>query len=100
MCVSVCTESCPTLCNPKDGSPPTPLSMRFPRQEYWSVEPFPSPGNLPYPGIEPVSLALTGGFLPLSYQGNPVYLDSIPQISLHNWCCKDIPADGSGHGTV
>ena len=42
-----------------------PLSMRFPRQEYWSRLPFLSPGDLPDPGIEPVSLmspALAGGF--------------------------------------
>ena len=42
-----------------------PLSMRFPRQQYWSFGlPFPSPGDLPNPGIEPESLtspALTGG---------------------------------------
>ena len=36
----------------------TPLSMRFLRQEYWSGLPFPSAGDLPDPGIEPMSLAL------------------------------------------
>ena len=35
-----------------------PLFMEFPWQEYWSRLPFPSPGNLPDPGIEPVSPAL------------------------------------------
>ena len=42
-----------------------PLSIGFPRQEYWSGLPFPSPGDLPNPKIEPVSLspALAGGFL-------------------------------------
>ena len=39
-----------------------PLSMGFPRQEYWSGLPFPSPGDLPDPGIDPVSPALAGGF--------------------------------------
>ena len=39
-----------------------PLSMGFPRQEDWSGLPFPSPGDLPNPGIEPTSLALAGGF--------------------------------------
>ena len=34
-----------------------PLSMGFPRQEYWSVVPFPSPGNLPNSGTEPESPA-------------------------------------------
>ena len=40
----------------------TPLSMGFSRQEYWSGLQFPSPGNLPNPGIEPSSPALAGGF--------------------------------------
>ena len=31
--------------------------MEFSRQEYWTGLPFPTPGDLPYPGIEPVSLA-------------------------------------------
>ena len=34
-----------------------PLSIEFSRQEYWSVLPYPSPGDLPYPGIEPTFLA-------------------------------------------
>ena len=36
----------------------TPLSVGFSRQEYWSGLPFPSPGDLPDPGIEPMSPAL------------------------------------------
>ena len=43
-----------------------PLSMEFPRQESWSGLPFPTPGDLPDPGIEPLSsaaAALKGGFL-------------------------------------
>ena len=42
-----------------------PLSMGFSRQEYWSGSSFPTPGDLPDPGMEPVSLvspALVGGF--------------------------------------
>ena len=39
-----------------------PLSMGFSRQEYWSVLPLPSPGNLPDIGIKPTSPALTGRF--------------------------------------
>ena len=44
-----------------------PLSMRFPRQEYWNELPFPSPGDRPNPGIKPVypaSSALAGGVFP------------------------------------
>ena len=52
-------QSCPTLCEPMDSSlHQAPPSMGFSRQEYWSVLPFPSPGNLPDPGIEPRSYAL------------------------------------------
>ena len=46
-----------------------PLSMGFSRQEYWRGLPGPSPGDLPYPGIEPASLgspALAGEFLTTS----------------------------------
>ena len=39
-----------------------PLSMGFLRQEYWNGLPFPSPGDLPDPGIKPASPALAGRF--------------------------------------
>ena len=41
-----------------------PLSVEFSRQEYWSGLPFPSPGDLPDPGIEPRSPALLADDLP------------------------------------
>ena len=48
-----------------------PLSMGFPRQEYWSGLPFPSLGDLPNPGTEPVSPALPGGFFTTEPPGKP-----------------------------
>ena len=42
---------------PRTVAHQAPLSMGFPRQGYWSGLPFPSPGDLPNPGIEPVSPA-------------------------------------------
>ena len=48
-----------------------PLSMRFPRQEYWSRLPFPSPGDLLHPGIEPTFPVLAGRFLPNEPPGKP-----------------------------
>ena len=45
-------------------TPWTIQSMEFSRPEYWSGQPFPSPGNLPNPGIKPRSLALQADFLP------------------------------------
>ena len=53
------TQSCPTLCDPMGYiAHQAPLSVGFSRQEYWSGCPFPSPGDLPDPGIIPRSPAL------------------------------------------
>ena len=52
LCVCLVSQSCLTLFNPVDCSS---LSMRVSRQEYWSGLPFPTPGYLPHPGIEPAS---------------------------------------------
>ena len=49
-----------------------PLSMEFSMQEYWSRFPFPSPGDLPDPGIKPRSPALQAESLQLEPPGNPV----------------------------
>ena len=53
-----------------DRSPPG-SSVEFPRQEYWSGLPFPSPGDLPHPGIKPVSPALQADSLPTGPPGKP-----------------------------
>ena len=47
----------------------TPLPMGFPRQEYWSELPFPSPGDLPKPGIEPGYPVLQMDSLPTEPHG-------------------------------
>ena len=54
----------------------TSLSMEFPRQEYWSGLPFPSPGDLLDPGIESVSPALAGGFFTTEPLGKPSFSDT------------------------
>ena len=63
-------NSCPTLVIPGTVAARFfSLSMGFSRQEYWSGLPFPSPGDLPNLGMEPVSLrspALAGGFFTAS----------------------------------
>ena len=51
-----------------------PLPMGLPRQQYWSGLPFPSPGDLPHPGISPespASLALAGGLFTSGPPGKP-----------------------------
>ena len=64
------------FCHPTDHRPPhgahqAPLSMGFRRQGYWSGLAFPSPGELPDPGIEPGSPALQAGALPSEPPGKP-----------------------------
>ena len=56
---------------PWTGAPQAPLSMGFSRQEYWGGLPFPSPGDLPNPGIKPGSSALQVDSLPSEPSGKP-----------------------------
>ena len=64
------TQSCPTPCESMDLQVhkvialQVPLSMGFSRKEYWSGLPFPSPGDLPDPGIEARSPTLQADSLP------------------------------------
>ena len=64
-----------TLCDPVDCKPPgSSLSMEFSRQEYWSGLPFPTPGHLLDPRVEPMSSTspvLTGGFFTTELPGKP-----------------------------
>ena len=79
VCVCVCerervTQLCLTLYSPMNYSLHVPLSMGFFQQEYWNGWPFPLPGDLPDPRIEPVSPAspaLQADSLPLNHQGSP-----------------------------
>ena len=69
MHVCVLAQLCLTLCNSMDCSLPGSSVHGCARQEYWSGLPFPSPGDLSNPGVEPTSLAspaLAGGFFTAS----------------------------------
>ena len=57
-------KSCLTLATPWAVAHQAPLSMGLSRQEYWSELPFPSPGDLPDPGVEPRSSVLQADSLP------------------------------------
>ena len=66
------------------------LCKGFPKQEYWSESPFPSPGDLPNPGIEPVSPALAGRFFTRALDHNPHFIlfsqnDLILQMTSKKW---------------
>ena len=74
MCCCSVAKSCSTFCDPMDSNlPGSSLSMEFSWQEYWSEFPFPSPGILPDPGIEPVSPALGGRFFNSEPPGKPKF---------------------------
>ena len=51
--------------------------MEFSRPEHWSVWLFPSPGDLPNPGIKPTSPALQVDSLPADPQGSPIQSDTV-----------------------
>ena len=71
------TKSCLTLATPQTVVWQAPLSMGFSRQEYWSGLPFPSPGDLPHPGIKPRSPALWTDSLPTELQGLEIILKTV-----------------------
>ena len=68
MCACMCAQSLSSVqffVTPRTASSQAPLSIEFSRQEHWSELPFPTPGDLPDPGIKPwspASSALAGGF--------------------------------------
>ena len=66
-------QLCLTLCNPWIVAHQAPLSMELSRQKYWSGLPFPSPGDLPKPGIEPRLRHCRQILYQLSYEGGLIY---------------------------
>ena len=61
-----------------------PLSIGFPRQEYWSGLPFPSPGDLPDPGITPTLPHWHVDSLPWSHQGSPGAVDTVTKNEIRS----------------
>ena len=87
--LSLVAKLCPTLETTWTLACQAPLSTGFSRQEYWRGLPFPSPGDLPNPGIEPGSPALQADSLPTELQGGPIFHESqihkLP-CTLHSVC--------------
>ena len=65
-------KMCPTLVTPWTVAFQASLSMGFSRQEYWSWLPYPPPGDLPDPRIEPGSPAFQADSLPTELRGKPI----------------------------
>ena len=83
------TQLCLTLCDSIDCNPHQALlSMEFSRQEYWSGPPFPSPGGLLGPGIEPMSAALAGGFF--EPPGKPTFSYNLSLLFLWTRTVDDV----------
>ena len=74
------TKLCLTLVTPWTITHQAPLSMGFPRQEYCSELPFPSPGDLLDPEIEPVSPAFSGIFFTTVPQYCIIYLKVVKKV--------------------
>ena len=92
-------QSRPTLVIPWTVAHQAPLSMGFSSQGYWSGLPFPSPGDLPKPGIEPESPALRVDSLPVSHLG-------ISLFTFMHWRRKwqptavFLPGESQGRGSL
>jgi len=71
-CGGLVAKSCPTLVTTWTVACQVPLSMGFSRQEYWRRLPFPSPGDLPDPGIKSGSPALQVDSLLTELPGKPL----------------------------
>ena len=72
MCMLSCFSRVRLCVTVWTGALQAPLSMGFPRQEYWSGLPFLAPGDLPDPGIKCASPALASGFSSTEPPGKPL----------------------------
>ena len=68
-----------------------PLSMEFSRQEYWSGLPFPSPGDLPDPMIEPQSPALQASVVQNTYRFSVYLFCELPRKVTYYFTIMDLP---------
>ena len=78
-CACTLTQSCPTLCNPMDCSPPGSSVLKIFQARILEWVPFPTSGDLPKPGTEPISLEspeLAGRFFTTSPPVKPMCLSS------------------------
>ena len=105
-CVS-CSVMFNSLRAPRTLACQAPLSREFSRQEYWGGSPFPSPGDLPDPGVEPRSSALQADSWLSEPPGNPKLKVTITVCmsakSLFSALCNPIdcsPPGSSFHGPL
>ena len=88
MCVCAHVQSCPTLCDPMDYSPPG--SSVYGIFQARILDPFPPPGDLPDPGIEPaspVSVRFASGFFTTEPPRKPVYIHTHTPPYSYTYIC-------------
>ena len=93
-CCCLVANSCLSLLGPPwTVACQAPLSLGFPRKEYWSRFAFPSPVYLPDPGMETASPALAGRFFTTEPPGKPphVYIHTYILIYIYTHMDRDIP---------
>ena len=98
VCVWSVNQLCMSLCDLKTLARQAPLSMEFSRQKYWSGLPFPTPMDLPEPGIELesfVSPALVGKFFSTVPPGKPLFAHKCLLIT--DSTCDRILSEISSH---
>ena len=104
------SQSPPPACCPAPGLLTTSVPLLLTAAiEYWSGLPFPSPGNLPRPGVEPVSPALAGGFFTTETTGKPSITSTYqlvaqmvknPPTMRETWVLSPVWADSLEKGRV
>ena len=87
-CFCLVAKLCLTLCDPMDCSPPGSSVHGILQREYWSELPFPPPGDLPDPGIEPQSPTLQANSLPFWASRAHIIMVSQHKIKLNYQCGK------------
>ena len=93
-CCCLVAEPCLTLAIPWTVAHQTPPSMGVSRQEHWRGLPFPSPGVLPHPGMEPGLMHRQADSLPLSHLGSPSGTVDLAQILKSPHFNKLVPGQG------
>ena len=92
----MCAQSCLALCDPMDCSLPGSSVHGIFQQEYWSGWPFPTPGDVPRPGIEPTSLvfpALAGRFFTNSATWEAYIHNYIPTLYFQRFFISSVSGD-------
>ena len=84
------TQLCPSVCDQ------APLSMEFSKRECWLALPYPSPGDLSDPEIEPRSPALQADSLPSEPTGKPpLSARALLSLPIYNWTATDLHSRSS-----